>query len=142
MKKLLFVLFMLLTASICSMAQSTLQVRLADNSRFKVAVNGRHFNRLGTSITVGDLPPGRHHLKIYSVAYDRWGRGYERTIYQGRVNTEYRMATHFVYDPYTRSINIREVLADEDYRYSSSQEDEHSGKNYEQYKKGSNDEPA
>jgi hypothetical protein len=112
MKKMFAFLITVLFASQFSIAQSTLRVRLADNSRFNISVNGRHFNRHGSSITVGDLPPGKHHLKIYVVAHDRWGSAYDRVIYQGSVYTNYRMLTLFVYDPYTRRIKLKEMPAD------------------------------
>jgi len=115
MKKLFFVLFAFCAGIGFADAQSTLKVRLADNSPFNISVNGRYFNRQGTSITLGDLPPGRQHIKIHTIVHDRWGRGYDRVIYQGTVNTEYRMATHFVYDPYTRRITIKETPTDGGY---------------------------
>ncbi len=87
-------------------AQSVLKVRLADNSRFNVAVNGRYFDRKGTSITVGDLPAGNHYVKIFKVSYDRWGRVYERTIFQGAVRTRNGMISQMVYDPYARRMGV------------------------------------
>lgn len=91
------------------MAQSQLRVTLSDGSRITVAVDGRYFNRRGTAITVGDLPPGRHSLKIYSVQQDRWGSPYQRLIFQGRVTTEYRMVTNVVYNPYNRMARVKQV---------------------------------
>lgn len=90
-------------------AQSQLKIRLADNGRFNVSVNGRYFDRRGTSVTVGDLPPGRHKVKIYRMVYDRWGRSFNNLIYTGWVNTDYKMVTYLTYDPYIRAARIREV---------------------------------
>jgi len=104
------------------MAQSQIRVTLSDRSRITVAVDGRYFNRRGTAITVGDLPPGRHSLKIYSVQYDRWGSPYERVIFQGRVTTEYRMITNVVYNPYTRMARVRQMS--EDFMVGASADDE------------------
>lgn len=87
-------------------AQSVLRVRLADNSRFNVSVNGRYFNRKGTSITVGDLPSGNHYVKIFKVSYDRWGRAFDRTIFQGTVRTRNGMVSQMVYDPYARRMGV------------------------------------
>jgi hypothetical protein len=83
-------------------AQAVLKVQLADHSRFNVSVNGRYFNKRGTSITVGDLPPGNHRLKIFKVTFDRWGTAYDRPIYQGTIKIRQGMFTQFVYDPFTR----------------------------------------
>lgn len=87
-------------------AQSQLHVSLTDHSRFTVAVNGRYFNRRGTSVTVGDLPPGRHSLTIYGTYSDRWGQAHMSTLFQGRIVTEYRMTTNVLYDPDTRNIKV------------------------------------
>jgi len=87
-------------------AQSVLRVRLADNSRFNVSVNGRYFDRKGTSVTVGDLPAGNHYVKIYKVSFDRWGRAFDRTIFQGTVRTRNGMLSQMVYDPYSRRMGV------------------------------------
>jgi hypothetical protein len=104
-------LLLILTVCCCSFlfAQSVLHVQLRDNSRFNISVNGRFFNRQGSSITVGDLPPGRHYIKIYALVYNRWGRGYDNVIFSGWVNTSYRMITNFVYDPYMRRARVSEA---------------------------------
>jgi len=108
--RLLFIcVFFLLLSAEGVIAQSQLRVSLSDRSRITVAVDGRYFNRRGTAITVGDLPPGRHSLKIYSAQYDRWGSPYQRVIFQGRVSTEYRMTTNVVYNPYNRMAKVRQV---------------------------------
>lgn len=95
----------LLAATISANAQSLLRVHLVDNSRINVSVNGRYFNRQGTTVTVGDLPPGRHLLKVYNITYDRWGRAYDRLVFQGTVNTSVGMVTNFLFDPRTRTMS-------------------------------------
>jgi len=89
-------------------AQSMLNVRTADNEVINVAVDGRFFNKRGTSVTVGDLPPGKHRLEIYTVARYRGGRGIESLIYEGKVRTFEGMVTLFSYDPYTRMPDIQQ----------------------------------
>jgi len=101
------VFFVLLIGSVH--AQSQLKIRLADNGRFNVSVNGRYFDRRGTSVTVGDLPLGRHKVKIYRMVHDRWGRSFNNLIYTGWVNTDYKMVTYLTYDPNIRGARIREV---------------------------------
>lgn len=96
----------LLAVTISANAQSLLRVHLVDNSRINVSVNGRYFNRMGTTVTVGDLPPGRHLLKVYKITYDRWGRAYDRLVYQGTVNTSVGMVTNFLLDPRTHSMSV------------------------------------
>lgn len=124
---------MLVAASGDLLAQSQIRVGLTDGSPFTLSVNGRYFNRRGTSVTVGDLPPGRHDLKIYAIDYDQWGDPYQRTLFQGRVSTDYQMTTHVLLDPATRRARIRRAAGN------------NSGDSYQHYsesKQGAATEPA
>lgn len=107
MKKLLLIILAATVSIATAEAQTQLRVRLADNSQINVAVNGRYFDKRGTTITVGDLPPGRHSLKIYTMRYDRWGRNYEHIAYQGAVRTSDGMVTNFTYDPYSGRVGMQ-----------------------------------
>lgn len=109
MKKIASLILLVLAVLSQSFAQSVLRVRLADNSRFNISVNGRYFDRKGTSITVGDLPAGNHYVKIFKVTYDRWGRAIDRTIFQGTVRTRNGMVSQMVYDPYARRMGVNLV---------------------------------
>jgi hypothetical protein len=106
MKKIITLIMAVVAISGQVVAQSVLRVRLADNSRFNVSVNGRYFNTKGTSVTVGDLPAGNHYVKIYKVSFDRWGRAFDRTIFQGTVRTRNGMVSQMVYDPYSRRMGV------------------------------------
>jgi len=98
--KHLTLLSLLLAAVIsCASAQSMLKVRRADNERLNVAVDGRYFNKTGTSVTVGDLPPGRHRFTIYAAQQDRRGRGREEAVYSGKIVTIPGYVTIVTYDP-------------------------------------------
>jgi len=96
-KKFLVIVFYLFTAS-GVFAQSVLKVSAVDKQPITVALDGRHFNKHGESITVGDVPPGRHYLKIYSYRMTRRGYDHEELLYEGRVNTENGMMTVFILD--------------------------------------------
>lgn len=110
MKKFLVFTLLLAAGVSVSYAQSMLKISLTDNSRFNIMLNGRHFNKQGQSITVGDLPPGRQRLKIFVLRRDRWHGGvYEDLIYQGRVNTYYGNTTILRYDPDLGLADIQEV---------------------------------
>lgn len=111
MKKIL-VFLVLAGALTTAQAQSMLKVRLADNAQFKVAVDGRYFNKLGTSITVGDLPYGRHTVKIYTYTQSRRGRTFEELIYTGSIKTYEGMISLFVLDPYTKETRVSEEEID------------------------------
>jgi hypothetical protein len=107
MKKIFFIIIILGTCLSRSVAQSMLKVRTANSMRINVMLDGRYFNKTGTSVTVGDLPPGRHRLKIFTIAETRRGRGYEEVIYDGKVRTEVGMITMLVYDPNTDQVDIQ-----------------------------------
>lgn len=96
-------------------AQSMLKVKLADNSQFSISVDGRFFNRRGTSITVGDLPAGVHSIRIYSMTSYR-DRGYQE-LYRGRVRTEEGMITNFTYDPYGGNANMQQMAMNQNPNY-------------------------
>ena len=98
MKKLLAVILFIGTGVTGAMAQSYIIVSLADGSPLNVSVDGRYFNKRGTSVTVGDLPPGKHLLQIYSMRTDRRGRGREDVIYEGKVKTFNGIVTLLTYD--------------------------------------------
>jgi hypothetical protein len=108
MKNLLLLVALLTSGISAALAQSVLKVRLADNSPINIALNGRYFEKTGQTITVGDLPPGRQRLKIYSISRTRWGSAHEDMIYQGTVHTSPGMVTMFVYDPFTRETNVQD----------------------------------
>ncbi|MCW3120654.1 MAG: hypothetical protein JWQ38_146 [Flavipsychrobacter sp.] len=111
MKKLFFLLVIIIFVSFTkSMAQSMLKVRLKDNTQqISVAVDNRFFNKRGTSITVGDLPYGSHNLKIYSVVYNRRGKGREELVYEGNVKTYNGMISTFIFDTETGSNSMQEM---------------------------------
>jgi hypothetical protein len=117
-----------------SRAQSQMRITTTNRSKITVAVDGRYFNRRGTAITVGDLPPGRHSVKIYAIQYDRWGSAYQRLMFQGRVTTDYRMTTNVVYNPYSRMANIRQLASE----WGSGANDE----DYAAYKDGAHEESS
>jgi hypothetical protein len=113
MNKVFFFLLFLATGVVKANGQSMLKVSLRDNStQISVSVDDRHFNKRGTSITVGELPYGVHYLKIFAMEYTRRGRGYEEVIYSGRVKTYNGMITLFVFDPETGEPEVKDMDID------------------------------
>jgi len=108
MTRLFFVMMILTAGFLRSSAQSMLKVRTADNMRINVMVDGRYFNKTGTSVTVGDLPYGRHRLRVYEASQTRRGRVFQEVIYEGKVITDPGMITILVYDPATDQTDIQE----------------------------------
>ena len=108
MKILSFIVLLLVGGGSAAMAQSMLKVRLADNSLINISVDGRYFNKKGTSVTMGDIPPGRHRLVIYQVMQARYGRGHEEVVYSGKIVTHEGNITLFTYDPNSQQFDMQE----------------------------------
>lgn len=64
-----------------------LRVRETFGRTISITIDGKRFNKLGRTLTVGDLPSGRHAIKVY--AYNSNGYGYRngKLIYQGSLTT-------------------------------------------------------
>ncbi len=113
MKRLILLLVCFCLAALQAGAQSMVKVRVADNRPINVWIDGRYFNKRGTSVTVGDIPQGEHKLKIYSIASTRRGRAYQEVIYYGKVYTYPEKITLFYYDPYSGEVDTRNEYIDE-----------------------------
>ncbi len=108
MKARFLICSFLVACSTMAAAQSMLKVRLADNSVINIAVDDRYFNKKGTSVTMGDLPPGRHRITIYTVVQTRNGRGHEQVVYSGKIETHNGNVTLFTYDADNQQTDIQE----------------------------------
>ncbi len=107
MKRLVLALLFVFLFVADTYAQSLLKVRVADDRRINVWLDGRYFNKTGTSVTVGDLPAGRHILRIYSMTMTRSGRTRDEVIYEGMVKTYRGKITLVDYDPVSEDVDIR-----------------------------------
>lgn len=106
-------IFLFLLAAVASPsvtdAQSMMRVRLTDRSPITISVDGRYFNRRGTSVTVGDLPYGNHTVKIFGTSRYRYrGNQSLEVIYTTRIRTYDGMMTEVEYDPYSQSTTVTE----------------------------------
>ncbi len=99
-------------------AQSMLKISLSDKSPINVAVDGRFFNKTGTSITVGDLPPGRHSIKIYAPNENNYSNRMHHAIFDDRIKTFEGNITILVYDPERDIVDINE---EDIYTYKNNQ---------------------
>lgn len=81
-------------------AQSMLRVGLADRTPVTVSVDGRYFNKRGETVTVGDLPQGRHYIKIYAISNTSGDKAYQQIVYEGRVRTYRGQLTLMTCDSY------------------------------------------
>ncbi len=106
--KQLLIAFLFLSGAATSFGQSAMRISLADRSLITVSVDSRYFNKRGQSVTIGDLPPGRHYVKIFTTYQNRRGRMVEQTSFEGRVKTYSGHITYFTYDPNSNTISETE----------------------------------
>lgn len=107
MKKLIFLSTIMAAISVQAVAQSMLRVRLTDNTPVNVSLDGRYFNKRGTTVTISELPPGEHKLRVYTYLQSRRGRGYEDMIFEGFVRTYHGDITLFVLDKISGETDLR-----------------------------------
>ncbi len=123
MKKLIIVLVLALTGN-AVFAQSMVKVSTADKQAINVAVDSRYFNKRGTSVTVGDLPIGRHFLSIYGVVRKRNGKLKEAIIYEGDIITYNGMISIIVYNPANNTTSVRSEDVGEYLKHNTIQVDD------------------
>jgi hypothetical protein len=114
MKQVFSIILLALAGVVPSFAQTMLKVSLADRTPIKVSLDGRFFNKRGETVTIDDLPQGRHFLKIFAMNPNQQGTQAEEMIYEGKVKTYRGQLTLFVYDANTGMANI----SDQDIPYN------------------------
>lgn len=108
MKQFLITLLASATGLTPAMAQSMLKVSLTDRRPISVSVDGRHFRKTGESVTVNDLPKGRHYVVVYVTETLRDGRQADGVIWEGTVKTYRGEMSVCLVDPHTREANVTE----------------------------------
>jgi hypothetical protein len=103
MKKIFLTCIAVIGAVVIAIAQqkqrSVIRVALSDDSRLAISIDDRYYDKQGRSLTVGDLPAGRHRLKIYSfVPYKNRKGGRARTLYSGMITISEGTITYLTYD--------------------------------------------
>lgn len=99
---------LILTGVTSSFAQSMLKVSLTDRRPITVSVDGRHFRQPGESVTVNDLPKGRHYVVVYVSETLRDGRTADGVIWEGKIKTYRGQMSVCTVDPHSREANIIE----------------------------------
>ncbi len=109
MKKILFVLLMMVSVLPIVNAQpgydmpdnrGAMRISTRDNSRISIEVDGRRFPKNASSLTVGDLPKGRHYIKIRVKVFDRNDNEQKhwQTVYEGGVRVRKHKLTDAILD--------------------------------------------
>lgn len=111
MKRILL-LTILLVSTISVFAQrgaapATLRVRLSTNEMLSVSVDDRYYERRGRALTIGNVPMGRHYLKVYNLRVGRSGRGRANLVYSGYMDLKPGSMNNAVVDPFQRRMTMR-----------------------------------
>lgn len=89
MSRILYILVFICLAATTAFARnsqrSILEITLSDGSPLVVSINGRNYDKHGRSIKIGDLPKGRHDLRVYEYLEYRKGGGRAKLLYTGRI---------------------------------------------------------
>ncbi|WP_161499427.1 DUF4476 domain-containing protein [Flavipsychrobacter stenotrophus] len=109
MKQIVGTLLVLIAGIVPSFAQTMLKISLTDRRPITVSVDGRHFRKSGESVTVNDLPRGRHYVIVYITETLSNGRTGEGIIWEGKVKTYQGQASLCTVDPHTREAAITEM---------------------------------
>lgn len=104
MNKLLVLLVTILTlpngSSFAARHKCVLKIELSDHSPITVAIDNRDYKKVGTSMTFGDLPTGRHYLRVYEYKeYKDGNGGHAKLIYTGSVKLKKNTITSCVVYP-------------------------------------------
>lgn len=90
MKQLILFTFILLLANSVFAHSNKALLRIRENRgrTVSVSIDGKRFNKMAKTLTVGDIPAGNHVLQVF--VYNNNGHGYTagREIYQGKVSIE------------------------------------------------------
>lgn len=116
MNLLLLIIFICAETSFAQIRRGAMEVSLRDNKMLTIVLDGRHFRKYGSSLTIGDLPQGMHELKVYYFypANDpkyrnfRDNRAHAALIYKGRIHIDGGMMYYCTVDPAYKSLSIRE----------------------------------
>lgn len=117
MKRILLAVICLLLLQLDTMAQgwsrAMMRFREERGRAISVTIDGRRFNKISHALTINDLAPGRHQIKVF--LYNSNGHGYTNgiLIYQGEVSVQ---ASRIYYCTVSRrSMDIEENCCIDDY---------------------------
>lgn len=98
-------------------ARSVLKFKFNDGSRIAVAIDSRYYDKEGKSITIGNLPEGRHYIKIFKfVPYRNESGGRAREVYKGGIRISSGTITQFTYDMRDGKLYANTEFLDANYR--------------------------
>jgi hypothetical protein len=106
MKKLLLFAFLMIASFSTVWAQvgkSTVKVRLTDNSVMHIAIDKHQYNQQGNTVTIDNLAPGRHRLKVF-LPSKKHGR--KNVVYDGYIKIEPNTSNYIVVDRFKKTVRV------------------------------------
>lgn len=115
-----FILVLFAGLSYGQRAETMLKIRDGEGRPITCEIDGRKYQKTGRILTVGDLPPGSHRLKVYVVSKKYSGRGSNaRLIYTGRIRTKPQKIYFITIDDYERADIIEDCCIGNDENWDS-----------------------
>lgn len=113
MKKIiasLAILMIFLSSVHAQKSKSTLRIRLSDNSLLTVTINNRDYNKIGHSVTIGNIPKKRHNIEVYRYRPYVDGKGGKaELLYSGRIKLDPGANYDCVVDVRHRKLRMKKV---------------------------------
>lgn len=98
--------------SVFAGARSTIRIRLSDGSPLLVNINGRDFQKVGRSVTIGDIPGKRQYLQVYKYRMYADGKGGKAELaYSGNIKIEKGGTYDCIVDLGTKKLRMMEVAS-------------------------------
>ena len=99
------ILVILSFSAVAQRPRGELRVRMTDGNPISVVINGRDYERRASSITIGDLPRGKHRIQVYAMRGKRLQN--PELVYSGRVRVEESAVTYVSVDPTRHAARVQ-----------------------------------
>jgi hypothetical protein len=110
------VLCLSLTISTALQAQSKLSITMVGNGAIRMVIDDKNYMCQDNSLTVDDLAPGYHSVKLFLVKKERWNNaGYGQMVYNANVNLKTQFYTDIVINRFGKALVDEQPLTKGDY---------------------------
>lgn len=115
MKKYTLILALILCVQVClaQRSRTVIRFRISDDSPLALAIDGRYYPDQSRSLTVGNLPPGSHTVKVFSVPRYKGER--RILLYEGCLRTRPFVSYSVVVDRRRHTALMTRIGDDRDY---------------------------
>jgi len=143
MKKIITTLVFLLAGISFAMAmpgpRSMLRLRLSNGRQIMVTIDDRVYDKHAPSLTIGDLPPGRHRIKVYEYRPYRDSKGgHAVLVYSSVIKVKANMMAWGIVDVNGGTLRLYSRDLDEYYAHRDEYDRDYYGGDRPPYNDGSN----